>query len=148
MYYLFTEDAKAFGIVDAAITPDEIVVLTGNFRFLVITDFEEPRPKFMPDLGLNNIPDAWEVVPGKLSLSGHLEIYCSFKRKLFLVDMMKAEDQRVDRGTIYRISLSPNGKLLAFYSSEKQLSVVTSDFQNIVAEFKTNSEDPPIVVAW
>lgn len=45
------------------------------------------------------------------------------------------------------MSISPNGKLMALFTSSR-LWVVTTDFQTSLADFKTNSISPPVQIAW
>ncbi len=45
------QDAKEFGVLEAIVCESAIVALTGNFKFVVISDLDEPRPKMMADAG-------------------------------------------------------------------------------------------------
>lgn len=51
-------------------------------------------------------------------------------------------------GDFVRMSVSPNGNFLALFSDEGMLSVVSTNFQDNLANFKTNSESPPVAMCW
>ena len=45
------QDAKEYGAIDCRIWETGMVALTGNFKFIAVTDLNEPRPKAMYDPG-------------------------------------------------------------------------------------------------
>lgn len=95
------EDAQQFGVLDAAISRNNsIVILTGicnshsgNYKFVVISDFMDARPKAMPGFGLNSIPDSWTILPGENSPTGNPEILVAFQNTIYQIDTIKAQDQ-------------------------------------------------------
>jgi hypothetical protein len=142
------EDAKEFGIHSAVVCLNEVVALTNHYKFLSVSNLNIPRPKQMPDLGLTEVPHSWDVLPAIHSLSGHLEIFCAINGTVYIIDQMKAQNQQIELGDFLRMSISPNGKFLALFSDDGMFSVVSTNFQENLANFKTNSESPPISLCW
>lgn len=87
------EDAKEFGIMDAVIRANEVVILTNHYQFLSISNLNEPRPKEMPDLGLTEPPGCWGFLSSDITSSGHLEIFCATKGTVFIIDHANCQDQ-------------------------------------------------------
>ncbi|KAJ3276060.1 hypothetical protein HDV01_006230 [Terramyces sp. JEL0728] len=142
------EDAKEFGIIDAVIFQDGVVALTNNYQFIAITSLQEPRPRALANVGLLEKPDCWDILPPDQTIGRHLEVYVATKKTVFVVDQIKAQDQLLQKGPFHRMSISPNGKLLALYTFDGRLWVVSTDFQVSLADFKTNSNSPPLQMAW
>ncbi|KAI9340769.1 Vps16, N-terminal region-domain-containing protein [Zopfochytrium polystomum] len=141
------EDAKEFGILDCRIWETGLVVLTGNLKLWTVTDFLDPRPRALSDPGLTQ-ECPWCIIPPQQTLSGHLEVLLAMNGSVVLVDATSAQDQMVQNGPFTALSISPNGKFLALFTAEGKLWVVSSDFQKNLAEFSTNSPEPPLQMSW
>ena len=88
------DDASQFGVMQAAITrKGEIVFLTGNLKFYILSDIHDAKLKLMPSLGLDNIPDSWTVISGDVTTSGHIEILIAWQNTIYQVDMLSSRDQ-------------------------------------------------------
>ncbi|KAI8923450.1 Vps16, N-terminal region-domain-containing protein [Entophlyctis helioformis] len=142
------EDAKEFGVLDAHFWDNGVVVLTANFKLIVVADFDEPRPKVLADPGISQAPHSWAIIPPSMSLSKHVEVLLAVANTIIVVDAKNAQDQLLQQGPFTRMALSPNGKFLALFTSDGRLWVVSSDFQNSLAEFRTNSSTPPHQMVW
>ncbi|KAJ3259192.1 hypothetical protein HK103_002839 [Boothiomyces macroporosus] len=142
------EDAKEFGIIDAVVFNDGVVALTNNFQFIAITSLHEPRPRNLANIGLLEKPDCWDILPPDQNIGRHLEVYVATKKTVFVVDQIRAQDQLLQKGPFHKMAISPNGKLLALYTFDGRLWVVSTDFQVSLADFKTNSDSPPLQMAW
>ena len=46
------------------------------------------------------------------------------------------------------MAVSPNNEFLSMFASDGHLYVVTIDFLKVIADFKTNAEQPPSILAW
>ena len=46
------------------------------------------------------------------------------------------------------MAISPNGQFLSLFGNDGHLFVVTIDFTKIIADFKTNAEQPPTILTW
>lgn len=45
------QEAKDHSVIDCQIWGTGLVALTGNFKLVALTNFEEPRPRLMADPG-------------------------------------------------------------------------------------------------
>ena len=46
------------------------------------------------------------------------------------------------------MAISPNGKFIALFTADSRLWVVSTDFQNSLADCQTNSLSTPLQIAW
>jgi hypothetical protein len=67
---------------------------------------------------------------------------------VILVDADSASDQGVTAGPITRMAVAPNGQFLAGFTAEGKLVVWTADFGKFLSEFATQSDEPPVQLAW
>jgi hypothetical protein len=141
------EDAKDYGIMDAVIRSNEVVVLTNHYRFISISNLNEPRPKQMADPQLRDAPFCWDIIPSDISASGYLEVFCTAKNSIFIVDHANAVDQLMN-GDFRKMAISPNGKFVALFTQDGRLLVVSTNFQVSLAELPTNSDSAPVQMAW
>ena len=84
------EDAQQFGILDAIINNFEIIILTGNYKFIAILNFNDPRLRGMSSIGLNGMPDSWSIIP---SDGQHSELLVAYQNTIYQLNMVKAIDQ-------------------------------------------------------
>jgi hypothetical protein len=54
----------------------------------------------------------------------------------------------IQKGPFEHISVSPSGDLLALYSQNGKLWVVSSDFQRSILEVETHADSSPIQISW
>ncbi|KAI9106064.1 Vps16, N-terminal region-domain-containing protein [Phlyctochytrium arcticum] len=142
------QDAKDSGVLQCRLWESGLVVLTGNYKLIAVTDLAEPRPSHLADPGLTSEPSAWTVIAPELSLSRHLEVVLAINSTVLVVDSSSAQDQLLTQGPFTSASVSPNGKFLALFTEEGRLWVVSTDFQKNLAEFATNSSTPPLQMTW
>jgi hypothetical protein len=87
-----------------------------------------------------------------LNISRHVEVLLSVDATIHAVDNLESVDQRVSRGPFTHVSPSPNGKSLALMTFNRNLWVVSTDFQRDMADFDTSSvigaEGPARQVEW
>ncbi|ORX75377.1 hypothetical protein K493DRAFT_247355 [Basidiobolus meristosporus CBS 931.73] len=122
--------------------------MTGDFQLIVVSNFDEPRPRTLADPGLNEPPHSWAIIPPSYTLSRHVEVLLATGTTILVVDATDAQDQRLQQGPFTRMGVSPNGKLLALYNADGRLWVVSSDFQKSLSDFATQSKVPPVQVVW
>ncbi|CAM0139156.1 Vacuolar protein sorting-associated protein 16 [Umbelopsis sp. WA50703] len=141
------KEAKDQGITDCHIWGTGLVAMTGNFQFISVTNFDEPRPKQLADPGISEPPHCWTVILPQFTLSRHVEVLIASAETIIVVDAQDATDQRL-QGPFTKMAVSPNGKFLALFTSEGKLWVVSTDFQKNLSEFATKSGIPPQQLAW
>ncbi|PKK73317.1 vacuolar protein sorting-associated protein 16 [Rhizophagus irregularis] len=142
------KEAKEYSVIDCQIWGTGLVALTGNFKLIVLTNFEEPRPHLMADPGLNEPPHSWTVIPPQYTLSRHVEVLLATGSTILTVDTKESQDQLLQQGPFTKMAVSPNGKFLALFTSDGKLWVVSTDFQKNLSEFATKSQVPPQQLIW
>ncbi|CAI2176411.1 4285_t:CDS:10 [Funneliformis geosporum] len=142
------KEAKEYSVIDCQIWGTGLVALTGNFKLIVLTNFEEPRPHLMADPGLNDPPHSWTVIPPQYTLSRHVEVLLATGSTILTVDTKESQDQLLQQGPFTKMAVSPNGKFLALFTADGKLWVVSTDFNKNLSEFTTNSKAPPQQLIW
>ncbi|KAJ3089792.1 hypothetical protein HK102_005491 [Quaeritorhiza haematococci] len=144
------QDAKDYGVIDCHVWETGVVVLTGNYKLVCVTDLDEPRPKNLADPGLTQPPHSWAIIPPQYTLSRHLEILIAVNQTILLVDSDSVQDQLLNQGPFTRMAVSPNGSFLALFNGEGRMWVVSTDFQKNLSrkEFMSHSSDPPLQMTW
>ncbi|RHZ79068.1 hypothetical protein Glove_152g21 [Diversispora epigaea] len=142
------KEAKDHSVIDCQIWGTGLVALTGNFKLVALTNFEEIRPRLMADPGLNEPPHSWAVIPPQYTLSRHVEVLLATGSTILTVDAKEAQDQLLQQGPFTKMAVSPNGIFLALFTSDGKLWVVSTDFQKNLSEFATKSQVPPQQLVW
>ncbi|KAI8351246.1 Vps16, N-terminal region-domain-containing protein [Mortierella sp. GBAus27b] len=136
-------------IIDVQIWGTGLVALTGSFQLISVTNFDEPKPTLLADPEIHEPPHSWTIIPPKHTLSRHVEVLLAVNSTIYVVDgTVEVRDERLQQGPFTKMSVSPNGKYLALFTSEGKLWVVSTDFQKNLSEFETKSKVPPIQLAW
>ncbi|KAF9355900.1 hypothetical protein BGX26_005975, partial [Mortierella sp. AD094] len=142
------QEAKDNRVIEVQIWGTGLVALTGSFQLIAVTNFDEPRPLFLADTGINEPPHSWTVIPPKFTLSRHVEVLLAVNSTILVVDATEARDERLQQGPFTKMSVSPDGKYLALFTSDGKLWVVSTDFRKNLSEFATRSQVPPQQLVW
>lgn len=122
--------------------------MTSKCQLISVTNFEEPQPKPMAEINLEEPPHSWTVVPPQFTLSRHVEVLIATGSTILVVDSKEATDQHLTQGPFTKMVVSPNGKLLALFTLDGKLWVVSTDFQKNLSEYATKSKIPPQQLVW
>ncbi|KAJ2721037.1 Vacuolar protein [Coemansia sp. Benny D115] len=142
-------EAKEKGIIDARFWDQGLVALTGDYRFIYVNDIGEPKPKLLADAHISQMPHSWTIVPPHLTLSHHIEVLAAVGSTILSIDAVGVQDQLLEQGPYTRISVSPNGRLVALCSSINRIQVVSMDFQRSFSEHLHEwPGDVPVDIAW
>ncbi len=90
---MYAKETDDYGVLQARVFGSGLVVLTGNYKFVLVPDLQEPRPRLLEDPGLSCEPESWTVIPPDISLSRHPEVLVATGDKLFLMDAPSCIDQ-------------------------------------------------------
>ncbi|KAI9486646.1 MAG: Vps16, C-terminal region-domain-containing protein [Benjaminiella poitrasii] len=142
------KDAKTDGIIDCQIYGGGLVAITGKYQLISVINFEEPQPKPMAELKLEEPLHSWTVIPPQFTLSRHVEVLIATGNTILVVDSTEVIDQHLNQGPFTKLVVSPNGKFLALFTSDGRLWVVSTDFQKNLSEYATKSKIPPQQLVW
>ena len=78
---------------DCRIWGSGLVVLTGNFLFFAVVNFDEPYPKQLADPLLNEPPHSWVVVEPQFTLNRTVEVLVATRETVLIVDASDVQDQ-------------------------------------------------------
>ena len=91
---------------------------------------------------------SWAIIPPTEALSRSVEVLLAIGPTIYTVDASEAEDRGLDKGPFQHISVSPNGRFVALYTSDGKVWVVSSDFQNRLSEYETKAKTVPKDMQW
>lgn len=142
-------DARERGILECRFWDHGLVAMTADYRFLYVNDMAEPKPRMLPGVAqISEYPTSWTIVPPHLSRNHHLEVLVSVDDTIVAVDPMDSQDQLLDQGPYSRISVSPNGALVALCSTRGRIQVVSIDFQRSYSDYTRDQAEEPVDIAW
>lgn len=106
----------------------------------------------LADTGLTIPPTCWLVVPPEaddqeLSMPSPLALLATQSGSVVATNAAARQEHDVRKGVFSRMCLSPGGKMLACFVAPF-VWVVMSDFSQNLAEFDTQSQEPPEQMAW
>ncbi|KAF9437396.1 hypothetical protein BGZ76_000869 [Entomortierella beljakovae] len=142
------KEAKDSRVIEVQMWGTGLVALTGSFELIAVTNFEEPQPLFLAKPGINEPPHSWTVIPPKFTLSRHVEVLLAVRNTVLVVDKEEVRDELLQQGPFYKMSISPDGKCLALFTSSGNLWIVSTDFRRNLSEFPTESMIPPQQLVW
>lgn len=122
--------------------------MTGKYQLISVTNFDEPQPRGMAELKLDETLHSWTVVPPQFTLSRHVEVLIATGSTILVVDSKEVTDQHLSQGPFTKMVVSPNGKFLALFTSDGKLWVVSTDFQKNLSEYSTKSKIAPQQLVW
>eukprot|EP00911_Craspedida_sp_UC1_P002587 UC1_evm5s1915 len=155
--------ARDYGIAGVEFTADGrgMAVLTNDNRIFSVSSFANPRPRHLHDVpgvgggGAGGLDEEGGGAGGVtaftiLSNDRGVEVLVAANEKLFVIDANDAWPVLSDAQLITYVSLtvSPNGRLVAMFTSDGKISVVSSDFQANKMEFDFETRVPPRQLEW
>jgi vacuolar protein sorting-associated protein 16 len=113
-----------------------------------VNRYSEPRPQKLAAPGVEDQIISWTIIAPENTLSKAVEVLLAINNTIYLVDTSDAEDRMLQRGPFHHISVSPSGRLVALYTKDGKVWVVSSDFQNRYSEHDTKSRVMPRDMQW
>eukprot|EP01103_Thecamoeba_quadrilineata_P021359 TRINITY_DN9791_c0_g1_i1.p1 TRINITY_DN9791_c0_g1~~TRINITY_DN9791_c0_g1_i1.p1 ORF type:complete len:831 (-),score=151.81 TRINITY_DN9791_c0_g1_i1:20-2512(-) len=140
------------GVLNCRIWENGIVCVTASFQFFVMTDLTSKQPIVYPlvDPMLQDPPTSWAFIKPEVSPDKKLKVLVAAKSGTILViDDKTRKDQLLSKGPFHRMTVSPNGQLVACYQANGNVWVVkTSDFARSVFELTTGRTNTPNSLLW
>lgn len=149
-------------IVDAKIWGNGLVVLTRTLEVVAALDFDRtvysrlqipgttlPFSTFLTMTGFQNMPTSWAIIEPQLSPTGTLQVFfCTAAGTIICVSEKDRVDVGLKGGPYSQISVSPTGKVIALYTPQGFIQILTSDFTTELTRFGTRAHSSPETMAW
>jgi hypothetical protein len=143
------DEFKTDQVLMACVWKSGVVCLSRNFALVYVDDLADPVPRRMPRLhDLESLPTCMAIIQPDLAASKGLEVLLAVGKTIFTVDMAGVQDQRLTAGPLRCMSVCPNGKMLACFTHDGFLWVITTDFSKNLSEFPTKSQVAPHQLVW
>ncbi|KAJ6119938.1 Vps16 N-terminal [Penicillium sp. IBT 18751x] len=139
--------AEEYGVRACQFWASGLVALLSNNQLIAVSKFDEPRPKLLAPCPEGEV-SSWALIPPAHTLSRSVEVLLAVDKTVFLVDFTEAEDKVLQDGPFKHVSVSPSGHLVALFTSEGKLWIVSNDFQSKLSEYDSKSRVPPSSVNW
>eukprot|EP00005_Dracoamoeba_jomungandri_P004307 CAMPEP_0174258998 /NCGR_PEP_ID=MMETSP0439-20130205/7888_1 /TAXON_ID=0 /ORGANISM="Stereomyxa ramosa, Strain Chinc5" /LENGTH=793 /DNA_ID=CAMNT_0015342709 /DNA_START=252 /DNA_END=2633 /DNA_ORIENTATION=+ len=137
------------GVLDCYIWDSGLVCLTNSLKLIAVTNLEEPRLRPLADPKLQVAPCCWCVVEPSISLSNQVEVLLSTTTgTVLVVNEDNVKDLLLSSGPFLRMSVCKNGKILACFTTEGFLKIVTLDFTKELSDFETKAVNAPKQLLW
>lgn len=123
------------------------VALLSNNHLIAVTQYVDPRPKLLaipPEATVHS----WSLIPPTYTMSRSVEVLLAMEQTIYVVDASEAEDRILQNGPFRHVSVSPNGQLVALYTEDGKVWVISSDFQDKAGEYDSKARTVPKDVQW
>lgn len=140
-------EAEDFGVKECRFYDTGMVALLTNNALVSVSSYTEPRPKILATPPEGEV-HSWNIIPPNHTLSRSVEVLLSVGKTICVVDTTDCEDRFLDIGPFSHISVSPNGKFAALYSTDGKAHVITADFQSRLSEYDSKSQISPKYLEW
>ncbi|KAI1265082.1 vacuolar protein sorting-associated protein [Xylariaceae sp. FL1019] len=140
-------EAEDFGVQSCRFYDHGMVALLTNNTLVTVSSYDEPRPKVLTTPPEGEV-HSWAIIPPSFTLSRSVEVLLSIGKTVYVVDATDCEDRFLDIGPFTHISVSPNGKFAALYTSNGRAHVITADFQDRLSEHNSRSQIKPNYLEW
>lgn len=141
----FPEQVRDQTLLEIKLWDSGVVLLTKSLEFWLADGFVNHT--LLPKSDLIEIPNYVQVLPPKLIRN--VEILVAPKtNSLYSYTADEVWDYELQNGPFTRIADSPNGELLAMYTAEGFLWVLSCDFKRNLLEFNIKMKEPPHQMIW
>ncbi|KAL3508949.1 hypothetical protein ACH5RR_028350 [Cinchona calisaya] len=142
------QDGLNHSIVECVFWGNGVVCINEAFELYCIPDFKNPNPVKLADTGLEDLPLCMAVIEPQYTMSGNVEVLLGVGDSVMVVEEDGVQQIGAGIGPIQKMVVSRNGKLLASFTHDGRLLVLSSDFSNIIFEYTCESALPPEQLAW
>lgn len=132
-------------IIDARICEDDtMVVLTSEFEFIEIKNGISNTLTNVDNF--HDKPHDWNVIPSTRSNTAMTTVIANINDGIFAIDSLTVVKSEISEMSINTfVKPSPNGRFIATLTSDKVLSIITSDFSKEVTKFDMKVIDNYVV---
>ncbi|KAJ5160211.1 uncharacterized protein N7482_007215 [Penicillium canariense] len=139
--------AEEYGVRACQFWASGLVALLSNNQLIAVSKYDEPRPRLLAPCPEGEV-SSWSLIPPAHTLSRSVEVLLAVDKTVYSVDSTEAEDKILQDGPFKHVTVSPTGLLVALFTGEGKLWVVSNDFQNKISEYDSKSRVAPSSVNW
>ncbi|KAI5662106.1 hypothetical protein M9H77_21429 [Catharanthus roseus] len=142
------KDCFEHSVVECLFWGNGVVCMNEAFNLFCIPDFKNPNPVKLADTGLEEMPLCMAVIEPQYTMSGNVEVLLGVGDYVMIVEEDGVQQTGSGLGPLQKMVFSRNGKLLASFTHDGRLLVLSSDLSSIMFEYTCESALPPEQLAW
>lgn len=135
-------------VVECVFWGNGMVCITEANQLFCVPDFTNPTPCKLADPNLVEFPLCMAVIEPQYTMSGNVEVLLGVDDYVMVVDEESVQQVGVGIGPLQKMVVTQNGKLLASFTHDGRLLVISTDFSKILFEYNCDSSLPPEQMAW
>lgn len=135
-------------VVECIFWGNGMVCITEANLIFCVPDFKNPNPCKLADPELEDYPLCAAVIEPQYTMSGNVEVLLGVGDHVLLVEEDGIQQMGVGLGPVQKMVVSRNGKLLASFTHDGRLLVISTDFSKIIFEYNCETALPPEQLAW
>lgn len=135
-------------VVECVFWGNGLVCINEANQLFCIPDFKNPKPCKLADPSLEEFPLCAAVIEPQYTMSGNVEVLLGVDDHVLLVEEDGVQQLGIGVGPLQKMVVSRNGKLLASFTHDGRLLVMSTDFSKIIFEYSCESALPPEQLAW
>ncbi|KAK9286019.1 hypothetical protein L1049_025222 [Liquidambar formosana] len=135
-------------VVDCIFWGNGVVCITEANQVFAVPDFKNPKPCKLADPCLDEYPLCAAVIEPQYTMSGNVEVLLGVGDHVLLVEEDGVQQLGVGVGPLQKMVVSRTGKLLASFTHDGRLLVISTDFSKIIFEYNCEAALPPEQLAW
>ncbi|XP_059629226.1 protein VACUOLELESS1 [Cornus florida] len=135
-------------VVECVFWGNGMVCINEANQVFCIQDFENPMPCKLADTNLEELPLCVAVIEPQHTMSENVEVLLGVEDHVLLVEEDGVQQLGAGVGPLQKMVVSRNGKLLASFTHDGRLLVMSTDFSKIIFEYSCESALPPEQLAW
>jgi len=147
MQFNLGREVKEKGIQEVKIWSTGLACLTRSLEFVCVVNFTEPRTKIF-DRFLTEAPLCWALIEPQYTLSLNLELLVATSNTVWSMYGSERKNLLATSGPFCKITVSPQGKFLACFSTSGMLFVMPSDMSKNLTQFDTKTKAAPDQMEW
>ncbi|KAK9153282.1 hypothetical protein Sjap_000762 [Stephania japonica] len=144
----FGPDCSDQNVAECVFWGNGAVCVTEANQIFCIPDFKNPRACKLADPELEEFPLCVAVIEPQYTMSGNVEVLLGVGDHVLVVDEDGVQQVGTGLGPVQKMAVTQNGKLIALFTHDGRLLVVSSDFSKILFEYNCESALPPEQLAW
>ncbi|KAL2476581.1 Protein VACUOLELESS1 [Abeliophyllum distichum] len=133
--YSLGKECFESSVVECVFWGNGVVCINEAFGIFAVPDFKNHRAVKLADCNLEDLPHCIAVIEPQYTMSGNVEVLLGVGDHVLLVEEDGVQQLGVGIGPLQKMVVSRTGKLLASFTHDGRLLVISTDFSNIIFEY-------------